>query len=229
MAKAKILIVEDNTIAALDLKRSLQRLDFEITQVVDSYEGAMESIERNIPDLVMMDIYLEKEKSGIEIAKDINGKRNIPVLYLSAYSDDETMQKAFETNPVGYLVKPYKTEELKTTISLALYKIERLEDKNIEYDHTHIGCGYYFDTKNKKLYYKNKFIKLGHKEKKLLDILTKAEGKLVSHKHLEYHLWTDDVPSHSSLRTLIYRLKTKLGCNMIEASYANGYKLLSKK
>lgn len=63
------------------------------------------------------------------------------------------------------------------------------------------------------------------KEKKLLELLTKANGEFVTHSQLEHYLWSEYIPSHSSLRTLIYRLKSKLGCNIIEALYGMGYKL----
>jgi DNA-binding response OmpR family regulator len=225
MTKANILIVEDNPITAADLKSALKKLGFNITDSVSSYNEALGSISKNEPDIIMMDIELNKGKNGIELAYEIKKNKNIPILYLTSYSDDDTMEKAFATDPVGYLVKPFKREELKTTIMLALYKINKLEHENINQDHTYIGYGYYFDLKETKLYYKSKYIKLGIKEKQLLTILIKAQGLVISNEKLEHKLWADNAPSNSSLRTLVYRLKSKLGCNIIETSYSNGYKL----
>lgn len=225
--KAKVLIVEDNPITAADLKSALKKLDFAITNTVSSYNEALISIEQNQPDIIMMDIDLGKSKNGIELACKIKESHNIPVLYLTSFSDDDTMEKAFATDPVGYLVKPFKREELKTTIMLALYKINKLEYENINQDHTYIGFGYYFDLKNTKLYYKSKHIKLGVKERQLLAILAEANGEARSNEYLEHRLWADNAPSNSSLRTLVYRLKSKLGCNIIQAAYSNGYQLAS--
>jgi len=227
MSKAKVLIVEDNPITAADLKSALKRLDFDVTNTVSSYNDALISIAQNQPDIIMMDIDLGKSRNGIELAIEIKLQYNIPVLYLTSYSDDDTMEKAFATDPVGYLVKPFKREELKTTIMLALYKINKLEYENINQNHNYIGFGYYFDLKNTKLYYKSKHIKLGFKERQLLAILTEANGTVVSSEKLEHRLWADNTPSNSSLRTLVYRLKSKLGCNIIQVAYSNGYKLSS--
>ena len=225
MPKAKILIVEDNPITALELKSTLKRLDFEITNTTALYNEAIESIKENQPDIIIMDIDLGRERSGIELAKEIKQTRNIPVLYLTSFSDEDTMENAFQTDPVGYLIKPFKREELKVTIMLALYKINTLAYENINQDHTYIGFSYYFDLKNKKLYYKSKHIKLGLKERHLLTLLTQEKGNHVTHENLEHNLWAENAPSNSSLRTLVYRLKLKLGCNIIETSYSNGYKL----
>jgi len=228
MAKAKILIVEDNPIVALEIKSALKKLDFDITDITNSFKDTLNSIIKEEPDIIMMDIDLGDEKDGTQIAQEIHKSKNIPILYLSSFSDDETMEKAFDTNPVGYLIKPFKREELKTTIMLALFKINKLEYENINQDHTYIGFGYYFDLKNRKLYYKSQQIRLGLKERQLLSALILAQGNTLSAEELEYKIWIDNAPSESSLRTLVYRLKVKLGCKIIEVSYSNGYKLTYK-
>ena len=185
----------------------------------------MISITTNEPDIIMMDINLGSGKNGIEITKEIHQIKKIPVLYLTSFSDEYTMEKAFETDPVGYLIKPFKREEVNATIMLALYKINKLDYENINQDHTYIGFGYYFDMKYRRLYYKSKYIKLGLKERQLIIILIKSKGSLVLAETLEHKLWADNAPSNSSLRTLVYRLKLKLGCQIIDASYSSGYKL----
>lgn len=225
----KILIVEDNTITANDLKKALLKLNFEITGITSSYEKVLKNIQENEPDIIMMDIDLGKCKTnGIELTKKIHTIKNIPVLYLTAFSDDDTMEKAFKTNPIGYLIKPFRREELKATIMLALYKINTLEYTHINQDHTYIGFGYYFDTKNQKLYYKSKYIKLGYKERILIDTLVNSQEKITPSITLEHKLWADNTPSNSSLRTLIYRLHLKLGCRIINVSYSHGYQLALK-
>jgi DNA-binding response OmpR family regulator len=227
---SKILIVEDNPITASDLKKALLKLHFEVTDITTSYETTLISINQNEPDIIMMDIDLgDNTPNGIELTNEIHKTKNIPVLYLTAFSDDETMEKAFQTNPVGYLIKPFRREEVKATILLALYKINTLEYTNINQDHTYIGFGYYFDTKTQKLYYKSKYIKLGYKERILIDSLIQAKGAIVPSIELEHKLWADNTPSNSSLRTLIYRLHLKLGCKLIFVSYSNGYQLSYNK
>jgi len=226
MQKLKILIVEDDIFIAVDIKRALKKLNFSVTGILKKCCEIMDSIKQNEPNLIIMDINLKEKKDGIDIAKQIYQIKNIPILYLTSYNDEKTMQRAFETNPVGYLTKPFKIRELNSTIILATYKISKLEYKDINQDHQDIGFGYFFDLKNQKLYYYSRFIKLNPKEKKLLFILVCSNSLSVSKEKLEYELWSNNIPSSSALKTLVYRLKAKLSCNLIQSS-SSGYKLVS--
>ena len=225
MSKIKILIVEDETLVAMDLKSTLTKMDFNVTDIVQSYEGVVRSIKKSEPDIIMMDICLGKKTDGIHIAKEIHKRKKIPILYLTAYSDDETMERAFDTDPIGYLIKPFKREDLKSTIQLGLYKINKANLTNTNNNSVYIGFDYYFDLGESLLYYKDKHIKLGKKENTLLSMLIKAKGNILHFDELEHAVWAGQKPSSSALRTLVYRLKSKLGCQLIEATYSYGYKL----
>jgi len=150
MFNTNILIVEDNQLAASGLKSTLIQFGFKVTGIVNSYSGILESIKFKEPDIILMDIDLGNGLSGIDISEKINEDYNIPILYITSFSDIETMEKAFDTKPVGYIIKPYREEEVKTTIMLAMYKIKRLEYSNINEDNTSIGFDFYFDMKNQK-------------------------------------------------------------------------------
>lgn len=125
MVKAKILIVEDENIVAKDIQNSLKKFGYTITSVVPSAEKAIEEIDENHPDLVLMDIMLKGEMSGIEAANVIKERFGIPVIFLTGYTDDNTINKAKVTEPYGYIIKPFKDKELQTTIEMALYKHEK--------------------------------------------------------------------------------------------------------
>lgn len=118
----QILIVEDEIIVAEEIRRSLQKLGYAVTSVVSSGEKAIEESETNPPDLVLMDIVLKGEMDGIEAAGQIHRRFNIPVVYLTAYSDEEIMERAKITEPFGYILKPYNERELHVNIEIALYK-----------------------------------------------------------------------------------------------------------
>lgn len=225
MSKRKILIVEDENIASIEIKRALKKNGFDEIEKAFTYEEALEKIRISKPNLIIMDINLEEDKDGIELAKEVKKENNIPILYLTAFSDEETMERAFETDPVGYITKPFNRNELNITIKLALYKINKLKQTNINEDYVALNFNYFFDPIYEKLYYKNKHVRLGPKEKKLLVLLVNANFEFVSNEIIEYELWPDSPPSESSLRTLIYRLKAKLGCKLIETSYSYGYRL----
>jgi PAS domain S-box-containing protein len=116
----RILIVEDEQIVAEDLKQTLLELSYEVVGVVESGEAAIEIARAATPNLVLMDIYLEGSIDGIVTAREINRLCHIPVVFLTANSDEEIVSKAKTVGPYGYLLKPYRPRELDATIRLAL-------------------------------------------------------------------------------------------------------------
>ncbi len=129
MAKTKIMIVEDEWITADDIKMSLQSLGYTITSLSSSGEEAIQNAEKDKPDLVLMDIVLQGEMDGIEAAHQIRSRFHIPVIYLTAYADDKVLARAKITEPFGYIVKPFLSEDLKIAIELALYKHKAEKEK----------------------------------------------------------------------------------------------------
>ncbi len=124
MPETKILIVEDEAIVAEDIRDSLQGLGYTIAAVVSSGEEAITKIEKDAPDLVLMDIVLKGDMDGIEAAGQIYSRFNIPVVYLTAFTDKKTIERAKLTEPFGYIVKPFEDRELHSTVEMALYKHE---------------------------------------------------------------------------------------------------------
>lgn len=122
MAQTRILVVEDEVIVADDIRRSLKSLGYDVPSIVSSGEMAIKKVEENRPDLVLMDIMLQGEMDGIEAAGNIISRFDIPVVYLTAYSDEKILERAKVTEPFGYLIKPYKDRELVINIEIALYK-----------------------------------------------------------------------------------------------------------
>ncbi|MGD1804684.1 putative bifunctional diguanylate cyclase/phosphodiesterase [Dapis sp. BLCC M126] len=120
----KILVVEDELIAAENISRNLKKLGYEVIGIVDSGEEAIQAATNNHPNLVLMDIMLQGDLDGIQAAGHIRSELKIPVIYMTAYADDDTLGRAKLTEPYGYLVKPFKPQALKTTIEIALQKYE---------------------------------------------------------------------------------------------------------
>ncbi len=118
----KVLIVEDEKIVALDLARKLKSLDYEIVDMISTGEQAYSTVEKKQPDLILMDIRLKGEMDGIEAAESIRAEFDVPVIYMTAYADEYTLQRAKITEPYGYILKPYEEKTLHTTIEMALYK-----------------------------------------------------------------------------------------------------------
>jgi len=128
MANVRILVVEDEVIIAQDIQNMLKKLGYAVSAVASSGEEAIKRVAETLPDLVLMDIVLEGDMDGVEVAGQIRDCFDIPVVYLTAYSDDTTLQRAKITEPYGYILKPFQERELYTNIEMALYK-HKMEGK----------------------------------------------------------------------------------------------------
>ncbi|HOS49117.1 MAG TPA: response regulator [Bacteroidia bacterium] len=125
MNKTRILVVEDESIVAKDIQKTLEKLGYEVPATASSAASAYEKLEQIEPDLVFLDIKLKGEEDGIHIAGHIKEKYNIPVIFLTSYVDQETLDRAKVTEPYGYIVKPFNESDLKTTVEMALFKFSR--------------------------------------------------------------------------------------------------------
>ncbi len=122
MTEKKILIVEDNAIVARETSERLKHLGYTVTGIAARGTDAIENARTSRPDLILMDINLKGDMDGIETATKIAEFSDAPVIYLTAYSDDETLQRARKTKPLAYLVKPFKERELYSNIELAMHR-----------------------------------------------------------------------------------------------------------
>ncbi len=122
MPAETIMIVEDEVVFAMELEEKLDQMGYTVSDVVSSGEGALSKINGTQPDLVLMDIRLDGDLDGIQAAEQIRSLHHIPVVYVTAHSDETTLNRAKITEPVGYLVKPITEKDLRITVEMALYK-----------------------------------------------------------------------------------------------------------
>lgn len=122
MAKTSVLIVEDEFIVAKDIERMLEALGYNVVGIISSGKEAIKKAKITKPDVILMDIILDGKIDGIQAAAEIQKEYDIPVIYLTAYADKQTVQKAKKTKPYGYLVKPFEERELNSAIEIALYR-----------------------------------------------------------------------------------------------------------
>ena len=120
--QVKILLAEDESIAARYLKQSLTRMGYEITGMVQSGEEVIEKVIENTPDLILMDISLSGKVDGISAVKQLHSRFDIPVIYITANTDSEVFKRAKLTDPYAYLIKPYELNQLQNAIEIALFK-----------------------------------------------------------------------------------------------------------
>lgn len=219
-----ILIIEDNVVVALDMKRSLEKESFYITSVAKTLNKVKQSISKVRPDIALVDINLGLKENGLEIGSFLKSN-DIPIIYATSYSDTETIKKALETDPICYLIKPLNFEELKSNIILGVYKNSkhRLIQSNLE-----INEDYLYDYRLNELKYKDKIIILSKTEKKLLKVLIEADKEVVLFKDLEYKVWKTKPIKDSTLRTIVYRLRKRLPTHLIETVPNLGFKIVDE-
>lgn len=119
-AITKVLIVEDEAVVAMHLRHELTKLGYLVAGTATNGEQALKMVEEIFPDVVLMDIHIQGLIDGIETASRIPRYLHIPVIYLTAYSEDTTLKRAGDTRPYGYLIKPFLDRELHATIKIAL-------------------------------------------------------------------------------------------------------------
>jgi len=120
MSELRVLIVEDEPIIAENISMYLNNNDFMVSGIAYDDQEAKEQLATNTPDAVILDINLDSEQDGIAIAKHINSNYQLPFLFLTSYSDKETLQRAKLVEPNGYIVKPFNEQTLLATLEIAI-------------------------------------------------------------------------------------------------------------
>jgi DNA-binding NarL/FixJ family response regulator len=134
----KIMIVEDEAVIALRLEQQLIEMGYDVIGISHTGEAAVENARSLPPDLILMDIMIPGDLDGIDVAKIVREELDIPVIFMTAFSEDEFIERAKEAEPYGYLVKPIRDRELRATVKIALYKKkldEALKKSHDELEH----------------------------------------------------------------------------------------------
>jgi len=227
----KVLIVEDELIAAEYLKEVLTTHGFSVLGIIDNGKEAMLEIPKLNPDIVLMDIMLKDQISGSEVSLHL--KHNAPsvaVIFLTAYADDEMVEYAMESNSYGYLMKPYNEQEIVNTLKVVLSRIAEFADneyrQNTSQNRVKLAEKLYFDLQKKKLLKADREIKLGKNSIKLLDILCQNQNTTVSNEQIALYVWGTDT-NDVTIRTQIHRMKIKIEADIIHNVNGVGYMIES--
>jgi PAS domain S-box-containing protein len=124
LSPLRILIVEDEGLVARDLEFTLNEMGYEVIGAVDSCDAALQAVSARRPDVVLMDVHIKGPRDGIDTADAINREFAVPVVFLTAYADDETLTRAARTRPYGFIVKPFTSKDVRSAIEIAHYKHE---------------------------------------------------------------------------------------------------------
>jgi len=245
MEKHTIVIVEDDEITALNLKLSLQKHGYKIIAICDNATQAREKIDTYKPNIIIIDISLQESNDGIELAKTVRENYSIPFIYLTSHSDDDIIAQAIKTEPYGYIVKPFDPSSLHATIQMAIFKFDvenqrsekidasKIDDQNIEkllYSKREadkpiisFGDSYHIDISKDEIFYKNERVKLTKKENAILRLLIAKIGNVISFDQAINYVWKDRGATENSIRTLVWRLRSKLPTDIIKNASGIGY------
>ncbi len=134
MSKTNVLVVEDESIVSKDIQLSLKKLGYHVVGAASTGEKALDLVRSEKPDIVLMDIMLKGDVSGIDTAEIVKKEFGIPVIFLTAYADESTLSRAKVTEPYGYIIKPFKEIDLHTSIEMAVYKHKKEKEVEKERD-----------------------------------------------------------------------------------------------
>ncbi len=210
-----ILIIEDEPLVALDIKKHLQKQGFGVS-IAAGESQAVQEMAGQSADIIISDINLGGV-CGIEVIQKLQEKYDFVVVYLTSYDDDYTIDKALGTEPVTYLTKPFKPNDLYSAVKLAAQKCRQLDPR--------LPPNWRYEPANKALYYHDKPVKLTAQEARLFDICYKNRGYYVPLQVVDEYVWGDKSVTESTRRGLLYRLRQKTDPAMLECSTVHGFRL----
>ncbi|MEA2048859.1 MAG: response regulator [Campylobacterota bacterium] len=224
MNPLKIIIVEDELIAAEFLKEILEEIGAEVLDVIDAGQEAIEVCIDKEPDVIFMDVMLSDHISGCEAAVEISRKNShSKIIFLTAYIDDEMTEYAVESGAVGYLTKPYNKAQIIATLKLATLRKESAKVTVKEKpEKIMLKNGYVYHTKQNRLLKENKEIELGPTGLKLIELLSTQVNISISNAQISMHVWGREV-NDKTLRSLMYRIRTATDGDLVKNISGTGY------
>ena len=225
---ATVLIVEDDPASAQYLQMILLENGYEIAAVADTGEKALEQYKQLKPDMVLMDIILEGKLSGCETALRIrNAYSDAKIIFLSAYATAEMVDYAVESAAFGYLLKPYRAEEILATMKLA-FSHHTFEKPELCETIVRLNNGYVYNAHSKRLFKEQREISPGKKVLRLIELLVNNRNTSVSNEQICTFVWGEE-RSDCTLRSLIHRLRTLLGSDTIKNINGRGYGIVTQR
>lgn len=222
MKNIRILIIEDDTLISMQIKDAIENLGHIAVGNVRCADDAISIASKESIDLVISDINIEGDTDGISVSKILYDQYSIPIILVTAYKDKETLHRASKIDFVGYVIKPFREEELEVLINIAIFKynLPRLKLR-LTIDDTYSYC-----MKTNELYSNEELIPLTKIETKFIQILINSKGEIVSYNTIEQNLWDGTIVTDDTRRQLIYRFKKKLPNFPLELKKGVGYRLV---
>ncbi len=244
MDNHKLLIIENDEDSAKELQISLQKQGYEVEILVRDLTKAKRKIKTYMPDIILIDVLQEESTEWMEVVHSIS-RAQIPFIVLTAFADTDTIKRISKIEPCGYFVKPFNPLNLHVTIQISFYKFT--QDKNrkksleaLKVDNQNLkkllfakersdkpiisfGDGFSFNTNVCETFYKNKKVNLTRKENLFIQLLVSNIGNTVNFQQAINYLWGKAKASENNVRTLVWRLRSKMDSNAIKTVSGVGY------
>ena len=217
----KILVIEDDSIVAMHIEQTIQEYGHTVVGIAGNAKSAEEIAKEHRLDLIVSDINIDGEVSGIECCRSLQKVYDLPVILISAYNDMSTLKSASTLNFVGYLIKPFREDELKTLLDVVVLRISN----GTKVQRREINAFYSYCTVHQTLYRDDSVVDLTQKEKSFLEALIQANGAIVPYDSFAYSIWEGEEVSDEARRQLVYRLRNKLSDFPLKLVKGVGYKL----
>ncbi len=224
----QIIIVEDEAITQRYLKSILEEHGVEKIDCFDNAVDAMKAVNMHMYDMVLMDINIKGSTDGIQLSRDLLEKYIIPIVFISAYNDDETLEEVLELSPYGFISKPFTSDEVLASLKVAYKRFltfEQINANKADNNTIQITKNYTYSTERSKLYFNGESVILNAKQNLFIRLLVKNINSTVSFEELISYIWHEDEVSDSSLRTLVYSIRKILPDFPLHTHSKHGYYL----
>jgi len=220
----KVMIVEDESIVAMELSSLVTELGYVVVGRASNGADGFTLCVEEAPDIVLMDVHLKGTEDGISLAHRIQKHKSCSIIYITAFNDDASLERAIETDPAAYLTKPFNRKELSASLKIAAKRVSRETEQErigkIKIDHE-----FSYDPDSRQLLCCGEFIHLTRKELELLALLLESKEQIVDLYSIENRLWPEKAPNENTRRGLVARLRSKLNIQFIETIPGQGYRM----
>ena len=205
MNKLNILILEDESLTALYIKQIVEEAAYNVLNISSNADDALKYLSENHIDIILADIKINGDCDGVCFAEKVGELYKLPLIFLTAQIDDETLNRVSDISYCGYIAKPFTSDDILTSLKLTSLKNSLLSSsKQVD-----LGYGYTYYFNGSILQKNNLYIELTNKETTLMYMLAKANG-VCSFDQIDINLWDDKLVGESTRRNLIYKLKKKI-------------------
>ena len=230
MQSYNILIVEDEWVNAMFIQDILESLGHNVLTTVPSADTALKTITKYSVDFIFMDINIQGSIDGIQLAQMINYKDKIPIIFMTAFGDSDTMEEASHSNIYGFIIKPFTESDVESVLNIAIAKLQKENEEQLKLEvqakkELILSHNYIYNFDKKLLYFSENIVKFSKNEAKLMHLFCLNHGDMVSFEMLYGCAWEDKQISNSTLRDTIVRIRKKVPQLNIENITAVGYKL----